>query len=38
MQAEKCKVQKDIIIPRGGNNAVAVDMMLTLIRSLTKRQ
>jgi uridine kinase len=27
----------DIIIPQGGHNAVAIDMLLTLIRSLTAR-
>jgi uridine kinase len=34
---EPTKRYADIIIPRGGHNAVAVDMMLTLIRSLTNR-
>ncbi len=35
---EPTKRYADIIIPRGGHNAVAIDMMLTLIRSLTTRQ
>jgi len=33
---EPTKRYADIIIPRGGHNSVAVDMMLTLVRSLTK--
>ena len=31
---EPSKRYADIIIPRGGHNAVAIDMLLTLIRSL----
>jgi uridine kinase len=34
---EPTKRYADIIIPRGGHNAVAIDMMLTLIRSLASR-
>ena len=34
---EPSKRYADIIIPRGGHNAVAIDMLLTLIRSLTSR-
>ena len=34
---EPTKRYADIIIPRGGHNAVAIDMLLTLIRSLTNR-
>ncbi len=34
---EPTKRYADIIIPRGGHNAVAIDMMLTLIRSLATR-
>jgi len=34
---EPTKRYADIIIPRGGHNAVAIDMLLTLIRSLTVR-
>ena len=32
---EPSKRYADIIIPRGGHNAVAIDMLLTLIRGLT---
>jgi uridine kinase len=32
---EPSKRYADIIIPQGGHNAVAIDMLLTLIRSLT---
>ena len=34
---EPSKRYADIIIPRGGHNAVAIDMLLTLIRSLGAR-
>ena len=34
---EPTKRYADIIIPRGGHNTVAIDMMLTLIRSLATR-
>ncbi len=34
---EPSKRYADIIIPRGGHNAVAIDMLLTLIRSLGTR-
>lgn len=34
---EPSKRYADIIVPRGGHNAVAIDMMLTLIRSLATR-
>jgi uridine kinase len=34
---EPSKRYADIIIPRGGHNAVAIDMLLTLIRSLGSR-
>ena len=34
---EPSKRYADIIIPQGGHNAVAIDMVLTLIRSLTAR-
>ena len=34
---EPTKRYADIIIPRGGHNTVAIDMMLTLIRSLGTR-
>lgn len=34
---EPTKRYADIIIPRGGHNTVAIDMMLTLIRSLGAR-
>jgi uridine kinase len=34
---EPSKRYADVIIPQGGHNAVAVDMLLTLIRSLTAR-
>jgi uridine kinase len=34
---EPSKRYADIILPRGGHNAVAVDMLMTLIRSLTAR-
>jgi uridine kinase len=34
---EPSKRYADIIIPQGGHNAVAIDMLLTLIRSLTGR-
>jgi uridine kinase len=34
---EPSKRYADIIIPQGGHNAVAIDMLLTLIRSLTVR-
>jgi uridine kinase len=35
---EPSKRYADIIIPRGGHNAVAIDMLLTLIRSLAARE
>jgi uridine kinase len=35
--AEPSKRYADIIIPLGGHNAVAIDMLLTLIRSLASR-
>jgi uridine kinase len=31
---EPSKRYADIIVPRGGHNAVAIDMLLTMIRSL----
>jgi uridine kinase len=34
---EPSKRYADVIIPRGGHNAVAIDMLLTLIRSLAAR-
>jgi uridine kinase len=34
---EPSKRYADIIIPQGGHNAVAIDMLLTLIRGLTSR-
>ena len=34
---EPSKRYADIILPQGGHNAVAVDMLMTLIRSLTAR-
>jgi uridine kinase len=34
---EPSKRYADVIIPRGGHNAVAIDMLLTLIRSLASR-
>jgi uridine kinase len=34
---EPSKRYADIIIPQGGHNAVAIDMLLTLIRGLTAR-
>jgi uridine kinase len=34
---EPSKRYADIIIPRGGHNTVAIDMLLTLIRSLAAR-
>jgi uridine kinase len=34
---EPSKRYADIIIPQGGHNAVAIDMLMTLIRSLTGR-
>jgi uridine kinase len=34
---EPSKRYADIILPQGGENAVAIDMLLTLIRSLTAR-
>ena len=34
---EPSKRYADIIVPLGGHNAVAIDMLLTLIRSLTER-
>jgi uridine kinase len=34
---EPSKRYADIIIPRGGHNTVAIDMLLTLIRSLSSR-
>jgi uridine kinase len=34
---EPTKRYADIIIPRGGHNAVAIDMLLTLVRSLATR-
>ncbi|MDQ3069003.1 MAG: uridine kinase [Acidobacteriota bacterium] len=33
---EPTKRYADVIIPQGGHNAVAIDMVLTLVRSLTK--
>ena len=33
---EPTKRYADVIIPQGGHNAVAIDMVLTLIRSLTR--
>jgi uridine kinase len=35
---EPSKRYADIIIPQGGHNAVAIDMLLTLIRSLAARE
>jgi uridine kinase len=35
---EPSKRYADIIIPQGGHNVVAIDMLLTLIRSLTAQQ
>ena len=34
---EPSKRYADIIIPQGGHNTVAIDMLLTLIRSLASR-
>jgi uridine kinase len=34
---EPSKRYADVIIPQGGHNAVAIDMLLTLIRSLAGR-
>jgi uridine kinase len=34
---EPTKRYADVIIPQGGHNAVAIDMVLTLVRSLTDR-
>ena len=34
---EPSKRYADIILPQGGHNAVAIDMLMTLIRSLTAR-
>jgi uridine kinase len=34
---EPTKRYADIIIPRGGHNAVAIDMLLTLVKSLSSR-
>ncbi|HEY3383985.1 MAG TPA: uridine kinase [Vicinamibacterales bacterium] len=34
---EPTKRYADIIVPRGGHNAVAIDMLLTMIRSLASR-
>jgi uridine kinase len=34
---EPSKRYADVIIPQGGHNAVAIDMLMTLIRSLTAR-
>jgi len=34
---EPSKRYADVIVPQGGHNAVAIDMLLTLIRSLTSR-
>jgi uridine kinase len=34
---EPSKRHVDIIVPEGGRNAVGVDLLLTLIRSLTAR-
>jgi uridine kinase len=34
---EPCKRYADIIVPQGGHNTVAIDLLLTLIRSLTVR-
>jgi uridine kinase len=33
---EPSKRYADIIVPQGGHNTVAIDMLLTLIRSLTQ--
>jgi uridine kinase len=35
---EPSKRYADIIVPQGGHNAVAIDMLLTLIRSISARQ
>jgi uridine kinase len=35
---EPSKRYADVIVPQGGHNAVAIDMLLTLIRSLTSRE
>lgn len=35
---EPTKRYADVIIPQGGHNDVAIDMVLTLIRSLTSRE
>jgi uridine kinase len=32
---EPSKRYADIIVPQGGHNAVAIDMLLTLIRSMS---
>jgi uridine kinase len=34
---EPSKRYADLIIPRGGHNAVAIEMLLTLIRSMAQR-
>ena len=34
---EPSKRYADIIVPQGGHNTVAIDMLLTLIRSLASR-
>ena len=34
---EPSKRYADIIVPQGGHNAVAIDMLLTLIRGLAAR-
>ena len=34
---EPSKRYADIIVPLGGHNAVAIDMLLTLIRGLTTK-
>ena len=34
---EPSKRYADVILPQGGHNAVAIDMLLTLIRSLVQR-
>jgi len=34
---EPSKRYADIIVPLGGHNTVAIDMLLTLIRSLTSQ-
>jgi uridine kinase len=34
---EPSKRYADIIVPQGGHNSVAIDMLLTLIRALASR-